>query len=98
MECVYIEPVFNARYPKPSEEIRRKLFLSWAEARKTENRDMRCPVCGFKVAVIPKDQTSIQNVKCQKCKFTGPLSPAYFRRMKGYRDRMAIQKERSFIR
>jgi len=98
MESVYIQPVFSSRYPKPSEEIQKKLYLSWVEAQKTENRDMHCPVCGFKVAVIPKNQTTIQNVKCRKCKFTGPLSPAYFRRMKGCRNREAFLKERTFIR
>ncbi len=49
--------------------------LSWVEAQKTEHRDMYCPVCGFKVAVIPKNQTTVQYVFCRKCKFTGPLSP-----------------------
>ena len=84
MECVYIQPAFNPRYPAPSAEVQEKLYLSWLEAQRTENREMRCPVCGFKVAVIPIDQTAVQNVFCRKCKFTGPLSPAYFRRMKGY--------------
>ena len=98
MDCVYIQPVFNVRYPLPSEEIRRKLYLSWMEAQKTENRDMYCPVCGFKVAVIPKNQTTIQNVFCRKCKFTGPLSPAYFRRMKGNRNGSGFSKIRAFLR
>ena len=98
MESAYIQPVFNSRYPKPSEEIRQKLYLSWVESRKTENRNMCCPVCVFKVAVIPKNQTTIQNVFCRKCKFTGPLSPAYFRRMKGSRNGSSFLKIRTFLR
>ena len=95
----YIRPVFNSRYPEPSEEIQYKLYLSWLEAQKTEHRDMYCPVCGFKVAVIPKNQTTIQYVFCRKCKFTGPLSPAYFRRLKGYAVRRRFrQRPRTIIR
>ena len=86
MDCVYIQPVFNARY------------LSWMEAQKTENRDMYCPVCGFKVAVIPKNQTTIQNVFCRKCKFTGLLSPAYFWKAKDVRNGSGFPKIRAFIR
>ena len=94
----YIRPVFNSRYPEPSEEIQYKLYLSWLEAQKTEHRDMYCPVCGFKVAVIPKNQTTVHNVFCRKCKFTGPLSPAYFRRIRGYRNRGRIRQPRRIIR
>ena len=43
---------------------------------------MRCPICGFKVTDVPLTQTEVVYVRCRKCKFEGPLSPAYFRRMK----------------
>jgi hypothetical protein len=43
---------------------------------------MHCPICGFLVQIIPVTQTDIVFAKCHKCKFTGPLDPAYFRRMK----------------
>ncbi|OUN71100.1 hypothetical protein B5G11_04180 [Drancourtella sp. An57] len=46
------------------------------------SREMRCPICGFKVTDVPLTQTEVVYVKCRKCKFEGPLSPAYFRRMK----------------
>ena len=94
----YIRPTFNSRYPEPSKEVQYKLYLSWVEAQKTEHRDMYCPVCGFKVAVIPKNQTTVQYVFCRKCKFTGPLSPAYFRRIRGYRNRGRIRQPRRIIR
>ena len=59
-----------------------KLRLSRLEAEKVRTRQMRCPFCGFLVQIIPETQTDIVFVKCRKCKFEGPLSPAYFRRMK----------------
>ena len=94
----YLRPIFNSRYPAPSEDVLEKLYLSWLEAQKTENRDMYCPVCGFKVAVIPKNQTTVQIVRCGKCKFAGALSPAYFRRMKNYRGRIEFLRQRTFER
>lgn len=75
---------FNPRYPAPSDEVLRKLELSRMEAEQLETRDMKCPICGFRVRTIPVSQTDMVFVKCQKCKFEGPLSPAYFRRMKRY--------------
>ena len=75
---------FNPRYPAPSAEVQRMIMLSIAAARKVGSREMRCPVCGFKVADVPLTQTEVVYVRCRKCKFEGPLSPAYFRRMKRY--------------
>lgn len=47
--------------------------------------EMRCPICGFLVRIIPVTQTDIVFVKCRKCKFDGALSPAYFRRIRNCR-------------
>ncbi len=63
----------------------RKLKLSSLEAEKVKTRQMRCPICGFLVQMIPVTQTDVVFVKCHKCKFEGALSPAYFRRMKQHR-------------
>ncbi|MCC3403754.1 hypothetical protein FYJ53_16445 [Eubacterium sp. BL-380-WT-2B] len=51
-------------------------------AEEVGSREMRCPICGFKVTDVPLTQTEVVYVRCRKCKFEGPLSPAYFRRMK----------------
>lgn len=75
---------FNPRFPEPSEEVQRRLLLSLEAAESVGSREMRCPVCGFKVTEVPLTQTEVVFVKCRKCKFEGPLSPAYFRRMKHF--------------
>lgn len=76
------EMSFNPRYPTPSDDVLRMLRQSRMEADQIETRDMKCPICGFRVRTIPVSQTDIVFVKCQKCKFDGPLNPAYFRRTK----------------
>lgn len=76
----------NPRYREPSPDVLRKLELSRLTAAKVETREMHCPRCGFLVQIIPVTQTEVVFVKCHKCKFTGPLSPAYFRRMNRYYD------------
>jgi len=74
----------NPRYNTPSPDVLRELELSRLEAENIETREMRCPICGFLVRIIPVTQTDIVFVKCRKCKFDGALSPAYFRRVKRY--------------
>ncbi|MBR1757724.1 MAG: hypothetical protein IJ744_03215 [Lachnospiraceae bacterium] len=65
-----------------SADVRYKLELSRRKAEKIRTREMHCPVCGMRVQIIPVNQKELVFVKCRKCKFTGPLDPAYFRRMK----------------
>ena len=65
-----------------SQDVIRRLELSRQKAGGVETREMHCPICGFLVQIIPVTQTDVVFVKCHKCKFTGPLDPAYFRRMK----------------
>lgn len=71
---------YNPRFKEPSPEVMRRIELSRLEAEKIQTREMRCPICGFLVRIIPVSQTDIVFVKCRKCKFEGALSPAYFRR------------------
>lgn len=86
---------YNSRYPAPSPEIARRLQLSREEAETIRTREMHCPICGFLVRIIPENQTEMVYVYCRKCKFDGPLSPAYFRRMKRYRQyALEFQKRR----
>ena len=81
---------YSTRFPTPAAEVLRQLEISRQEAEKTETRFMLCPICHFKVSKIPVTQTDIVYVKCQKCKFEGPLSPAFFRRMKRYHSRLPL--------
>ena len=83
----YNTPTCNPRYNTPSPDVLRKLELSRLEAENIETREMRCPICGFLVRIIPVTQTDIVFVKCRKCKFDGALSPAYFRRIRNCRGR-----------
>lgn len=69
-------------YDTPSPDILRKLELSRERAAAVKTREMHCPICGFLVQIIPVTQTEIVFVRCRKCKFTGPLDPAYFRRIR----------------
>ena len=75
----------------PSPDTLRKLDLSRQRAETVQTREMHCPICGFLVQIIPVTQTELVFVRCRKCKFTGPLDPAYFRRMRrlaAYRTRI----------
>jgi len=75
----------------PSPEILRKLELSRQKAEMVQTREMHCPMCGFLVQIVPVTQTDLVFVRCRKCKFTGPLDPAYFRRIRrlsAYRGRI----------
>ncbi|ERL22342.1 hypothetical protein HMPREF1986_00606 [Oribacterium sp. oral taxon 078 str. F0263] len=80
------------RYARPNDrrtgsgsippEVLYHLELSRQKAESTKTREMHCPMCGYLVQIIPVTQTEIVFVKCHKCKFTGALDPAYFRRVK----------------
>ena len=73
----------TTRFQKPlSPEVLRRLELSRRKAARIQARVMQCPICGFPVSRIPVNQTDIVFARCRKCKFTGPLDPAYFRRVK----------------
>ena len=85
MEGLMSDYTCNPRYNTPSPDVLRKLELSRLEAENIETREMRCPICGFLVRIIPVTQTDIVFVKCRKCKFDGALSPAYFRRIRNCR-------------
>lgn len=89
---------FNPNYPVPSAEVQRKLRLSRLEAENIVTRDIRCPVCDFPVARIPASQKEIVFVKCHKCKFIGPLSPAHFRRLRRYHERLSDHHRRRMVR
>lgn len=88
----------NTVHVPPSPETLRKLELSRKKAETVATREMRCPMCGFLVQIIPVTQTELVFVRCRKCKFTGPLDPAYFRRMRrlaAYRTRIGEYDRRN---
>lgn len=70
-------------------ERERRLLLSRVEAEALEERDLHCPVCGFRIQTLYSDVSGHLRVKCPKCKGVYILNLAYFRtikRMKTYAD------------
>jgi phage FluMu protein Com len=60
----------------------RKLLLSRIEAEDLQERDLFCPVCGFRIQTLYSDASGHLRVKCPKCKGIHILNLAYFRRIK----------------
>lgn len=60
----------------------RKLLLSRMEAEDLQERDLLCPVCGFRIQTLYSDASGHLCVKCPKCKGIHILNLAYFRRVK----------------
>lgn len=60
----------------------RKLLLSRMEAEDLQERDLLCPVCGFRIQTLYSDISGHLRVKCPKCKGIHILNLAYFRRIK----------------
>ena len=81
------EITFNRRFDMPPPERWEKILSSKEEAAALALRDLRCPICGMKLMGV-YGHTGYVNVKCPKCKFTGPLNLAYFHTVKNtYRNR-----------
>ena len=85
----------NYRELTPSEDVRRNLERSRRKAALIKTREVRCPYCKRIVAIVPIGQTDMMFPKCQKCKFSGPLDPRYFRRMRTYQDYLRKPKNRA---
>ena len=63
-------------------EIQKRLLLSRVEAESLKERDILCPICGFRIQRVFPDATGHLSVKCQKCKNVHILNLAYFRRIR----------------
>lgn len=73
---------WDPRFSAPSDEVMQKLLLSRQEVEGLEKKDLKCPICGFRIIGVYADRSGHAEVKCNKCKFEGPLNLAYFRRHK----------------
>lgn len=73
---------WDHRFAQPSAEVMRKILLSRQEVEGLEKKDLKCPICGFRIIGVYADRSGHAEVKCSKCKFEGPLNLAYFRRQK----------------
>ena len=76
---------YDPRY-SPSFEVLRLLELSRLEVEEMDKRDLKCPICGFRIEGVYSDRTGHAEIKCRKCKFEGPVNLSYFRRQKRYRN------------
>lgn len=63
-------------------EVQKRLLQSRIEAETLKERDLLCPVCGYRIQRIYSDAIGHLSVKCQKCKSINILNLAYFRRVK----------------
>ena len=72
-------PRYNPAFGPIPPQVLRKLELSYEAYESHEKRTVRCPICGFSVLRVNQGQQGCVEIKCQKCKFTGPLNLAFFR-------------------
>ncbi len=63
-------------------EVQHRLLKSRIEAETLKERDLLCPVCGYRIQRVYSDATGHLSVKCQKCKSINILNLAYFRKIK----------------
>lgn len=76
------EIIFDSRYGRLTPEVAEKIRRSREEIKNMQGRELRCPVCGFRLEGVYGITTGIVQVKCRKCKLEEPLNLAYFRRIK----------------
>ena len=78
-------------------DVLRRLNLSFEDAQAVPQKELKCPICGFRLMGISTDKSGIIDIKCQKCKFSGYMNLAYFRRIKkgGYhlKFRLPVHKD-----
>ena len=76
------EILFDSRYGNLTPEIAEMIRKSREEVKKLQGRELRCPVCGFRIEGIFGIFSGIVQIKCRKCKLEEPLNLAYFRTAK----------------
>ena len=76
------EIIFDSRYGQLTPEVEAKILKSREEVKNLQCRELKCPVCGFRLEEIYEISSGYVHVKCQKCKLQEPLNLAYFRRIK----------------
>ncbi len=70
---------YDHRFDPPTEENLRKLELSRKEVSGLSLRDIKCPICGYRIMSAYTTEGCVL-ARCRKCKFEGVLSLRWFRR------------------
>ena len=76
---------YDHRYGTLTPEVEAKLILSQQEAANALKRFLTCPICGYRINEIYRNDKPLIQVKCRKCKFEGAINVAYFRSMRSNR-------------
>ena len=76
------EILYDSRYGYLTPDVAEKILKSREEVKKLKGRELKCPICGFRIEGIYGITSGIVQVKCRKCKLEEPLNLAYFRRIK----------------
>lgn len=76
-----IPPKTERMKPMPP-ELRRRVECSLQESYDLEERELRCPYCGFFIQTLFSDCCGHFKAKCPKCKAETVFNSAYFRRMR----------------
>ena len=76
------EIIYDSGYGHLTPDVAEKIRKSREEVRKLKGRELKCPVCGFRIEEIYGITAGIVQVKCRKCKLEEPLNLAYFRKLK----------------
>ena len=73
---------YDRRYGKLDPVSAYLIHRSRREAARVERRDIKCPACGFAMTRVSGEGNGYPTFKCGKCKFSGPIGLAYFRKLK----------------
>ncbi len=82
------EILYDSRYGHITQDVAEKIRKSREEVKNLNGRELKCPICGFRIEGIYGITSGIVQVKCRKCKLEEPLNLAYFRRIKRGRVRI----------
>ncbi len=73
-------------YTDVSLDVQEKINTARKQSETLELRNVKCPVCGYKILEVFGYGHYIMKIKCQKCKFNDVVDVACFRTMKARRN------------
>jgi|GEM_PF-2576733 len=67
-------------------DVQEKINMARKQSETLELRNVKCPICGYKILEVFGYGHYIMKIKCQKCKFNDVVDVACFRTMKTRRN------------